>query len=88
MSEQKLPAFFKDETGFCYVATPLLAKQSHLTPWDGPIDKRGFAVVAKETAAPKPAGKKKQAEEAKPVGEPVPTGEQPAAVNPQPGASE
>ena len=60
MSDQKLPKYFKDASGFCYVATPALASLEHLTPWDGDIDAKGFAT---EAPAKKPAAKKQAAAE-------------------------
>ncbi|OWT55267.1 hypothetical protein [Candidimonas nitroreducens] len=42
-----LPKFFKDAEGFCYTATEHLAKLMHLTPWDGEVDDKGFAVERK-----------------------------------------
>lgn len=62
MSEQALPKFYKDETGYCYTATPHLAKLAHLTPWDGEVDAKGFATEAK--AEVKPATKKPAAKPA------------------------
>ena len=49
-----LPKYFKDADGFCYIATPQLAKLNHLTPWDGEVDERGHAT---EKAAEKPTKK-------------------------------
>ena len=58
-----LPKFFKDETGYCYVATAMLATQKHLTPWDGAIDAKGFATEAEPVkVAAKPAKPAKAAE--------------------------
>lgn len=60
MSENKLPAFFKDQTGFCYTATHLLAKVPGLEPWDGEVDAFGFATETKERQAK--GAKKKSAD--------------------------
>lgn len=38
-----LPKFFKDEAGFCYVATALLARLPGMTPWNGAVDANGMA---------------------------------------------
>lgn len=46
-----LPKYFKDASGFCYSATEQLAKLSHLTPWDGAVDARGFATDAPQKPA-------------------------------------
>lgn len=61
MSANTLPKFLKDETGFCYTATPHLANLQHLTPWDGAIDEHGFAVneTVEVVPAAKPAAKPK-----------------------------
>lgn len=39
-----LPKYFKDETGFCYNATPLLGGLTTMTPWAGGVDANGYAV--------------------------------------------
>lgn len=44
-TESELPKFFKDESGFCYVATRELRAVEGLTPYNGKIDERGFAVA-------------------------------------------
>lgn len=56
MSESTPPKFMKTDDGFCYVYTDAISKLKHLTPYDGEIDARGMAVVAKE--APRPRTKK------------------------------
>lgn len=63
MDKPTLPRFFKDEDGFCYIATPLLAAQPHLTPHDGDVDERGFAVEG-GSASPKGKGKRTAAKAA------------------------
>lgn len=57
MSAAKNPKFMKDAAGFCYVYTDTLAKQKHLTPYDGEIDANGMAVDAKPARQVKPKGK-------------------------------
>lgn len=52
-NEITLPAFYKDATGFCYVATSHLAAKAALTPWDGAVDANGFAVDTPEPVTPK-----------------------------------
>ena len=59
-TQPALPKYFKDGAGYCYGATPVLAKQVDLTPWDGDVDAKGFAVSPKEEAPksePKPAAR-------------------------------
>lgn len=48
-----LPRYFKDETGFCYVATEQLASKPGMTPWNGAVDAAGYAQDAPEPEAPK-----------------------------------
>ncbi len=50
------PKYMKDESGFCYAYTDAIAKQSHLTPWDGAIHPNGFADPEADDP-PKPAAK-------------------------------
>lgn len=55
-----LPKFFKDADDFCYIATPALAAQPGMTPWDGAVNMQGFAVdEPKATVKPeaKPAAR-------------------------------
>lgn len=40
----RLPKFVKDATGYCYPATPQLAANPAMTPWNGPVGRNGFAV--------------------------------------------
>jgi hypothetical protein len=53
--EVKLPVFFKDENGFCYVATPAMLSIPGLTPYNGEIDERGMAVDGADGRPVKPA---------------------------------
>lgn len=50
VSETTLPKYFKDATGYCYVATELLAQKRGMTPWDGAVDAAGYAVETPEPA--------------------------------------
>lgn len=52
-----LPKYFKDSHGYCYAATPELARQAELTAWDGTVDKAGFAMDSTPT---EPAGKRRR----------------------------
>lgn len=52
-NETTLPPFFKDASGFCYVATTHLAAKPGMTPWGGAVDAKGFAVDTPEPATPK-----------------------------------
>lgn len=47
-----LPKYFKDAAGFCYLATPSLALQPGMTPWDGAVDTKGFAAEAEPQTEP------------------------------------
>lgn len=58
-----LPKYFKDASGFCYVATELLSRDPDMTPWDGAINANGFAVDAPEAPAPKRRGRKAATED-------------------------
>lgn len=51
-TDDTLPKFFKDDSGYCYIATPHLAGEPGLTAWDGKVDSRGFAL---EDATEQPA---------------------------------
>lgn len=57
-STDDLPKYFKDQAGFCYVATEQLARAPDLTPWNGAVDAAGFAFEATPARdpAPTPAG--------------------------------
>lgn len=48
------PRFYKDESGYCYPATPLLAQQPGMTPWDGSVDRFGFACATPAAPVPIP----------------------------------
>lgn len=62
VNETPLPKYFMDASGYCYVATELLAKKSGLTPWNGAVDAAGFAVTAPEPEPrPKPKASRQQA---------------------------
>lgn len=65
-NETTLPPFFKDASGFCYVATTHLAAKPGMTPWDGEVDRNGFAVDA---PAPAPAAPKRSRSQSKRVAE-------------------
>lgn len=52
MSNAAMPKYYKDASGFVYVATPLLAKNPAMTPWDGGVDANGFAVETPATPEP------------------------------------
>lgn len=52
--EVKLPVYFKDEDGFCYVATAALLEVPGLTPYNGEIDERGHAVTGNDGRPVKP----------------------------------
>lgn len=47
--QAKLPRHFKDDTGYCYAATEQLAREPGLTPWNGEVNGKGFAVEPTET---------------------------------------
>jgi hypothetical protein len=47
---EKTPTYLKDESGFCYAYTALLAKEPHLTPYDGDVDENGFVKAPKKAA--------------------------------------
>ena len=64
-----LPKYFKDEAGYCYNATPALAKLPNLTPWDGSVDAQGFAVAEPEPEA-KPVKSRPARTKSAPVDEP------------------
>lgn len=49
-ASKTLPRYFKDASGFCYVATAALAARADLTAWDGAVDAAGYAT---EAEAPK-----------------------------------
>lgn len=49
-----MPKYFKDATGYCYVATEHLAKVTGMTPWDGAVDANGFAVDTPPVEEAKP----------------------------------
>lgn len=54
MSNAELPKYFKDAHGFTYVATPLLAQDPTMSPWNGAVDANGFAVDTPEPAQEQP----------------------------------
>lgn len=59
VSNSNLPKYFKDASGYCYVASELLAKKPGLTPWDGAVDARGYATEAVEEPKRKPVPTKR-----------------------------
>lgn len=56
------PKFLKDENGFCYAYSGLIAGEKHLTPYDGEVDEAGMATDEK----PVKQGKKSKAQDTPP----------------------
>lgn len=52
--DDQTPLYVKDANGYCYNYSPALLKKEGFEPWDGEVDRNGFAV---DKAPSKPAAK-------------------------------